>query len=163
MGTDSGSDAVAVGSRWDPENRILWTELTGAVTVADVEAWRNELERAVGAIPDGSAFGLLLNLHGFHPVNLDAHKAMRTVVPLLLARHGMRPAFLDLFEGAEIPISTERGVRCVAFANVHHDPDKMSSYERRIAKPDQRFFTDASEAYDWLKDALQPGSEPRTA
>ena len=33
---------------------------------------------------------------------------------------------------------------------VHHDADKMAEYERRIAKPDQRFFTDRSAAERWL-------------
>ncbi len=76
---------------------------------------------------------------------------MRTVVPTLLVAHGLRPAFLDLLPEAPDPEPrTERGVVCVAFANVHHDETKMARYEERIATVDQRFFTSRAAAEAWL-------------
>ena len=140
-----------VTSRWDPIRDVLVTELRGPVDVAEVEAWRAGLQVEVDRIPDGTCFRLLLDLTGFEPAGLDAHKAMRTVVPCLLLAHGMRPAFLDLFpETAEPEVRTERGVVCVAFANVHHDPDKMARYEERIATGNQRFFTSRAAAEEWV-------------
>ena len=47
-------------------------------------------------------------------------------------------------------ITRARGIQCIAFANVHHDPEKMNRYEEKIAKPDQHFFTDVRAAYEWL-------------
>ncbi len=141
----------AVTSRWDPIRAVLVTELRGPVDVAEVAAWRDGLQMEVDRIPDGTRFRLLLDLTGFEPAGLDAHKAMRTVVPCLLLAHGLRPAFLDLFpEMAEPEIRTERGVVCVAFPNVHHDPDKMGRYEERIATGNQRFFTSRAEGEEWL-------------
>jgi hypothetical protein len=136
---------------WDPDSRMLRTHLTGAVGVDDVLQWRDGLHQQLRQVPGGGTFRLLLNLTGFEPLNLDAHKAMRTVVPELLASHGMRPAFIDLFEdGTEVPVTVQRQVRCTAFANVHHDPEKMGRYERLIGKPDQRFFTEWGTAEAWL-------------
>jgi len=142
---------VRTTSTWDPATGLLRTTLQGPVTTDDVRAWRDGLHRAAAAVPDGGRFQLLLDLSGFAPADLDAHRAMRTVVPELLAAHGLRPAFLDLFdEQPEVPVTLTRGVRCVAFANVHHDAAKMADYERRIGTPTQRFFTDAAAAERWL-------------
>ncbi len=142
-------------SKWDPATGILRTDLTGPVTTDDVAAWREGLHREVASIPDGTSFRLLLNLVGFEPATIDAHKAMRTVVPEILARHGLRPAFIDLFdERPAMVITTSRGVRCIAFANVHHDEAKMTDYEQRIGKPNQKFFTDVSAAEAWLRSVV---------
>ena len=143
------------GSTWDVATGILRTDRTGPVTTADVAQWRDGLHRALANIPDGTNFRLLLNLSGFAPVTIDAHKAMRTVVPEILARNGLRPAFIDLFdERPEMVITTSRGVRCSAFANVHHDAAKMTDYEQRIGKPNQKFFTDVAAAEAWLRGAI---------
>ena len=145
---------MTVRSGWDAERGWLVTELRDTVDVAAVETWRAGLMEAVAAIPDGTSFKMLLDLRGYEPVSLDAHKAMRDVVPSLLVEHGLRPAFLDLFPEAEEPaIRAERDVVCVAFANVHHDPEKMARYEERIATADQRFFTSRSAAEEWLAGA----------
>lgn len=141
-------------TEWNEPTGILRTDLTGPVTTDDVTTWREGLHRELARIPDGAAFRMLVNLHGFEPVNIDAHKSMRTVVPEILASHGMRPAFIDLFdERPEMTITTSRGVRCVAFANVHHDEGKMTSYQQRIGRPNQGFFTDVSKAETWLRGA----------
>jgi hypothetical protein len=138
-------------SRWNPKSQVLRTDLTGTATVADVRSWQEGLAQQVERIPDGSEFRLLLNLRGYDPADLDAHKAMRVVVPTLLIRHGMRPAFVDLVPNPpEIALSVERGIRCIAFANVHHDEHKMREYAERISKPEQRFFTDLELAQNWL-------------
>jgi hypothetical protein len=121
------------------------------VDVAAVRAWKEGLEAAVALIPDGTPFRLLLDLTGYEPAALDAHREMRTVVPELLVAHGLRPAFADLYpEAPEPQLRTERDVVCVAFANVHHDDEKMSRYEERIATTNQRFFTSRAAAEDWL-------------
>ncbi len=145
---------MTVRSGWDAERGWLVTELRETVGRAAVEAWRAGLMETVDGIPDGTSFKLLLDLSGYEPASLDAHKAMRDVVPSLLVAHGLRPAFLDLFPEAEEPvIRTERDVVCVAFANVHHDPEKMAGYEERIATVNQRFFTSRSAAEEWLAGA----------
>ncbi|HEX2046874.1 MAG TPA: hypothetical protein VHF27_03860 [Acidimicrobiales bacterium] len=137
---------------WDPERRLLVTELRGPVDVEAVEAWRAELQGEVDRLPEGTRFRLLLDLTGYEPASLDAHKAMRTVVPSLLVAHGLRPAFLDLFpEAPEPELRAERDVVCVAFANVHHDEEKMGRYEERIATANQRFFTSRAAAEAWLR------------
>ncbi|WP_415910539.1 hypothetical protein [Oleiharenicola sp. Vm1] len=134
-----------------PPVPLVRSRLTGTVAAADVARWAAALHAAVAALPDGTSFRLLLDLHGYEPADLDAHKAMRDVVPALLCVCGLRPAFADLFpEFGEPVVAAAPRVRCVAFANVHHDPAKMEKYERQIAKPEQRFFTDARAAEAWL-------------
>ena len=120
-------------------------------TPKEVREWRNTLEEAVGRIPDGGTFKLLVDLRGYEasedPV---AHQEMRAVVPLLLARHGLRTAVLELFPEAKVEIRTERGVRCIAAAYVHHDVNKMAAYNEQLAPSNERFFTDREEAERWL-------------
>lgn len=145
-------ELVPIGSTFDPYRSVLETRLSGKVTVEDVERWKAGLAAEIRRIPDGARFRLLSDLRGFEPVDLDAHRAMREVVPRLLAAHGLRPAVTDLFDDEpELPITTTRGVRCGAYANVHHDAEKMQSYERRVGGPVQRFFVDRAEAEAWLE------------
>lgn len=129
-------------TRWERERRLLVTELGGPVSAATVEGWRRGLWSEVDRMPDGTWFRLLLDLTGYEPASLDAHKQMRTVVPELLVAHGMRPAFVDLSPEAPEPVlRCDRDVVCVAFANVHHDPTKMARYEEQIATPEQPFLS----------------------
>jgi hypothetical protein len=140
-----------VTTTWDPIAGTLRTTLSGPSAVGDVEAWRGGLERAMAGVPDGSTIKLLFDLSGYSPASLDAHRAMRGVVPELLAAHGMRPAVLDLLDEPREPrLATTRGVLVSAFANVHHDVAKMDEYDRRIATPSQRFFSDRAAAERWL-------------
>ena len=61
---------------------LLTTRLTGVVTTEDVQRWKESLERDAAAIPDGGTFKLLLDLCGYEPADIEAHKAMRAVIPL---------------------------------------------------------------------------------
>jgi hypothetical protein len=136
---------------WDPVTRVLRTTLAGTVGVTEVQAWREGLLDTLSAVPDGAEILLLSDLHGYEPADIAAHQAMRAEVPSLLLRHGMRPAVFDLFDDAPTaPPTIERGVRVVAFANVHHDGAKMEEYDRRVGKPDQRFFANRAAAERWL-------------
>lgn len=85
---------------FDPTDRLLETGLAGTVQSDDVEAWTVELTRALDGLPDDSTFALIFDLRTYESGTLDAHKAMRTVIPDALARHGMRPAYIDLFDPA---------------------------------------------------------------
>ncbi|QLY25256.1 hypothetical protein [Bdellovibrio sp. KM01] len=138
-------------SHWDQNGKILFTSLKGNVDEADIFAWKHTLSVAVASIPTNTEFKVLLDLNGFDPVSISAHKAMRNVIPELLATHGLRPAFIDLFdEKPEMIISCDDGKRCTAFANVHHDPNKMADYRKRIGGDRQQFFTDKDQAAQWL-------------
>ncbi|HET8796652.1 MAG TPA: STAS/SEC14 domain-containing protein [Thermoanaerobaculia bacterium] len=130
--------------------KIIETQLTGTVTVEDVERWKAALEAEIASLPDGEVFALLVNIHGYEPASMEAHKAFRTVVPRTLARHGFRPGFADLL-GTGIDVTTERGVTCVAHANVHHDAKKMADYEQKIGRANERFFTRLEDARTWIR------------
>lgn len=140
-----------LSSHLDPSTGVLRTHLTGTVDVDDVAEWVAGLRLAVASVPDGGTFRLLVDLHGYEPASLDAHRDMRLVVPELLAAHGMAPAVAGLFEDAEpVPVTVERGVRCTAMANVHHDPEKMTRYADTVGGPEQQFFHDPAAAEAWL-------------
>lgn len=148
--SDAGAASPTADAAWDAAARTLSTRLSGPVSEADVRSWEAALAGALARIEDGGVFKLLYDLRFYEPADLDAHRAMRTVVPLLLAAHGFRTAILDLFEGADLPLTTARGIRCLAAACVHHDAGKMTEYERRLGRPTERFFTDRAEAETWL-------------
>ena len=85
---------------FDPTHRLVETGLAGLVEVDDVTAWTVELERTLDALADDSTFAMIFDLRTYEPGTLDAHRAMRTVIPDALARHKMRPAYIDLFDPA---------------------------------------------------------------
>lgn len=141
-----------IETTWDSQTGILTTTFQGQVSSQDAAEWAHGLQKAIDGLADNSQFKLLLDLYGFEPENIEAHKAMRNIIPETLARHGLRPAFIDLFdEKPELPISRTRGIQCLAFANVHHDANKMADYKRRIGQPNQQFFSNLEEALNWLK------------
>jgi hypothetical protein len=135
--------------RWDAAGGVLVSRLSGTGCVADVERWKVGLA-AVAAIPDGGSFRPLSDLSGYEPAGLEAHKAMRTVIPLLLAEHGFRTGLVDIVGAEEPPITTTRGITCVAVAHVHHDTGKMALYQERVRSANESFFTDAIAAQGWL-------------
>ena len=136
---------------FDPDGRVLTTRLIGVVESDDVMSWNDDLARALDALPRGSTFAMILDLHSYSSGSIAAHKAMRTVIPDALARHGMRPAYVDLFDPRpEMVVASRPSARCVAFANVHRDADRMADYEERAGKPDQRFFSDIAAARRWI-------------
>lgn len=140
-----------IETTWNAKTRILNTQLKGRVSEKDAAAWELSLDHALKLIPANTEFKILLDLEGFEPENIQAHKAMRNIIPFILARHGLRPAFVDLFdEKPELPIKITNGIRCTAFANVHHDRNKMADYRKRIGQKNQQFFTDSIKAQDWL-------------
>jgi hypothetical protein len=135
---------------WDAAVDVLISRLSGVVSVADVERWKVGLAAAIAAIPDGGSFRLLSDLSGYEPAGLDAHKAMRTVIPFLLAEHGFRTGLVDIVGAEEPPITTTRGITCMAVAHVHHDAGKMALYQERVGSANESFFTDAVAAQGWL-------------
>jgi hypothetical protein len=136
---------------WEGSTRILFTQFTGLVSARDASEWSRGLWQTLDRLPDHTQFKLLLHLRGIDPKDIPAHQAMRKVIPEVLARHGLRPAFIDLFdEKPEMTINVSRGVRCVAFANVHHEKEKMDAYRARIGRDNQQFFSDLESAKKWL-------------
>ena len=149
-----GAAVNHIESKWEPLTGILTTCLQGSVTVDDVSDWLASLAEATGRIQDNAQFKLLVDLYNYEPAALPAHKAMRPVVPLMLAHYGFRTALLDLFDPVQLPLQILRGITCTAVAHIHHDESKMDEYDRRLGRPNERFFTDITKAQAWLETAI---------
>jgi hypothetical protein len=141
---------VQTSTTWEPQIQLISTRLTGNIHLEDVVRWEAGLQQALAQIEENGAFKLLVDLSGYELRDMAAHKAMRVVIPQLLAAHNLRAAVLDLFPEAEVKLQRTRGIICRAVANVHHDHDKMAEYERTLARSYQHFFTNADEARTWL-------------
>lgn len=137
-------------SKWIPEQKLLITRLGGNVDLEDIKKWEGSLAEATGKIAPGSTFKAFINLYGFKAINLEAHKAMRNVVPLMLARYNFRAGYLDLFEDAIVDIRKTNGIACLAVAHVHNDVEKVKLYQERFEKDTERFFTDEAEGEKWI-------------
>jgi hypothetical protein len=135
---------------WDPEKSILITRLRGLISVNDVRSWIQGFEQAAKLIPSNSGFKLLSDLHGFTAENVEAHKAMRTIIPLFLSQHGMKPGFARLFPEVPVTVVTLEAKRCVASAHVHHDVTKITKYHTELSTASEDFFTDSDAAEKWL-------------
>ncbi len=98
-----------------------------------------------------TAFTMIVDLRGYEVRDIAAHKEMRTVIPLTLADYGFRTALLDLFDPVDLPLRPARGSICIAVAHVHHDADKMTLYDDRLGRENERFFTDYATADAWLQ------------
>jgi hypothetical protein len=133
---------------------ILNTRLSSPVTLDEIREWRSSLDREIANVPDGGTFKLLADLRGYDfSLDRDAHQEMRVVLPLLLARHGLRTALLDLFPEATVTVTRERGVTCTAAAYVHHNVEKMTAFNDTLERPREEFSTDREAAEAWIRNA----------
>jgi hypothetical protein len=137
-------------SEWDALNRILTVHLNGEISEADVERWRENLEHALGALQPNSSFKLLSDMTGFNAQTMNAHKAMRGVIPLTQAAYGFPPGVARLFDVQDMPITHTRGITLTAAAHVHHDEGKMTEYQTRLGTEREGWFTDPATAREWL-------------
>lgn len=137
-------------SSWNADQRLLTTVLSGNVNLEEIEAWKASLAAALQQIPDNSEFKMFVNLHGFKATDFEAHKAMRTVIPLALADYNFRAGYVDLFENVDLPLHKKRGITCKATVHVHHDASKIDEYDRRFGNERERFFTDPELGADWI-------------
>lgn len=133
---------------------LLTTRLSSPVTLDEIREWRTSLDREVARVPERGTFKLLADLRGYDfSLDKDAHQEMRVVLPLFLARHGLRTALLDLFPEASVTVTHERGVTCRAAAYVHHNVEKMTAFNDTLERPREEFATDRNAAEAWIRDA----------
>src|SRR5687767_4586175 len=106
---------------WDPENKLIVTNISGDIQTQDVAVWEHDLRSRLEQIPENSVFKILVNMYGFKAVDIESHKKFRTIVPLTLAQYGWKVGYLGLFEDEANTMTFEnkRGIRCVAAAHVH--------------------------------------------
>jgi len=135
---------------------IVTTTLSGRITVERARTWRFALHAMVSDTPSDSAIRLLVDQTGYHPASLAAHRLVRTVVPDLLAAHGLAPALADLFPYSTQTVNPVPHRLVVACAMVHHEEFKMAELERRLGRRDQRFFSDRTRAREWLESFRHP-------
>jgi hypothetical protein len=140
-------------SHWLPAKKLIVTQISGDVNKEDIEKWEQSLYKALNAIPDNSVFSIFINMYGFKAVDLDAHKAFRTIVPTTLARYNWKVGYVNLFEDEARKMSFEslRGITCTGAAHVHQDETKMNLYESRFSSTRERFFDDVSQARTWIE------------
>lgn len=139
-----------ITSFWQPAEQMVTTRLSGLLDTADIQYWENTLIETMKQVPDNTDVKMLVDLHGFKAENFEVHKQYRNIIPLLLARHGYRIGYLDMFPEATITLSTERGIRAVAMANVHQDETKMKDYQEKFSKLFEQYFTDSTAALAWI-------------
>ena len=132
-----------------PPVRALMARLSGTVDESDVARWIELLDRALAWVPDGTEIVVLSNLHGYEPASLDAHEAMRAVIPTRLAAHGFRTGLVDVV-GESIELAPAPRIVISKVAHVHHDATKMASYQAQAGTDRERFFSDAAHANAWL-------------
>jgi hypothetical protein len=139
-----------VFSHYYPEQKLLVTRLSGLLNSSDINAWKDSLYKASEAMPDNSSFKILVDLHGFKAENFEVHKEYRTIMPLFLAEFGYRIGYLDMFPEASVELKNNRGIRCVAMANVHQDESKMKDYQEKFSKAFEQYFTDSRAGTQWI-------------
>ena len=140
-----------IESKYSAETGLFETSLSGLISTEDVQEWQNSINAVLAQIPDHSNFKALINIHGYEPQDVEAHKAFRTVIPLTMAKYSFRVGYIDMFEEADLPLSGIRDIACIAFANVHQDEVKMKKYQDNYAKSNELYTTDIKEAYKWLE------------
>lgn len=138
---------------WDADQKLIITHISGDIEKSDVEKWERSFQAALENIPDNELFKILVNMHGFKAVDLDAHKRFRGTVPVTLAAYGWKVGYIDLFdeEAKTMRYIHTRGIQCVGAAHVHQDETKMSLYQARFSRDNEHFFTDSDKAKEWIE------------
>ncbi len=135
-----------------PEKKLLVTELSGDIAIADIETWESSLHSAFAEIEDGGEFKIFVDLVGFQAIDVQAHKRFRNIIPLLLADYGWRVGYLNLFEeAAGLKLANKRGIRCIGAAHAHHDATKIGKYQSMFGTDREQFFTDPLQARAWIE------------
>ncbi len=144
---------IIFGTQWFPEEKTIDTRISGDVSVQDIEQWEESLHFALGQIETGAEFRIMVDLFGYSPVNIEAHKRFRAVIPLTLSQYGWKVGYVDLFEDEKEKLQyvSTRGIKCIAAAHAHQDETKIGLYERSYSRDNEHFFTDPQKAREWLK------------
>ncbi|RYD57942.1 MAG: hypothetical protein EOP56_06620 [Sphingobacteriales bacterium] len=140
----------ATETRYDPNNNLVTTTLSGFVNSEDVEQWKQSLSDTLDSLPENGGFKIFVNLHGFKAENFDVHKQFRNVIPLTLADYGFRAGYVEMFENVDLPLQNKRGIKCLAAAHCHQDETKIANYQQQFSKPNEQFFTDPLAAANWI-------------
>jgi hypothetical protein len=141
--------------RWDPARAQLTTRVCSPITVADVAQYKETLSLVLSRIPPATGFVWLSDASGYEALaDRASHLALRGVLPLALAAHGVRTSLLDLFETVDVSIAPAPSPLCRAVAHVHHEHEKMAALDAQLGRPNERYFADAASAEAWL--ALVP-------
>lgn len=135
---------------WEPKQSLLDTTLYGRMDEEDIAEWKQMLQMSIDAIPDDTSFKMLVNLTGFEAANTNVYAAFRNTLPCLLAEYDCRLSFLNLFPETVIKLSSKRGIRCLALANVTEQVKRMDYYDYRFAGEQEGFFPGVNEALQWL-------------
>jgi hypothetical protein len=135
---------------YEPATETLSSQVSGVLTHAEVDAWRQALAQAAAALPAETEFRALMDIHRYEVADQEraVHAQMREVIPLFLAHRGFVVGFWRLYEAS--PPAPLPGARCRAVAHVHHDSDKMARYNELLATPTEHFFDDRAAALAWL-------------
>jgi hypothetical protein len=146
---------IVTKSEWLPEEKLVITQISGQVDIAEIEAWNHSLQEVLCLIEENGKFKIFVNLHGFQAANLEAHKRFRTIVPATLANYGWKVGYLDLFdEAANLPLTYTRGISCLAAVHVHQDETKIEKYDSMFGKETERFFTDPALGDRWIRSVV---------
>ncbi len=141
-------------TNWYPEKRLIVTHISGDIEKNDIEQWEKSFKDTFNQIEDNTTFKIFVNMYGFKAVNIEAHKRFRGIVPLTLADYGWKVGYVDLFEeeAKTMTYKNTRGVKCVGAAHSHQDETKMDLYETRFGSDKEHFFSDPTQARQWIED-----------
>ena len=136
---------------WEPQNRLISTQISGVLDEKDVDTWQRSLEEALAKVEANSQFKIFVNLHGFKAANLEVHKKFRVIIPLTLAKYGWRVGYLDMFPEAKVDLEYRRGIRCVAAVHVHQDETKIANYQTNYSRPNEHYYIDPMVGETWIR------------
>jgi hypothetical protein len=135
---------------WEGQGEFLSTRVRRALSVDEANEYSRVLDMAIARLLPGTGFVWLSNSSGYEPLaNRGGHAVYRSILPKVLAEHGLRTSLLDMYEG-EVLIEHSFEVTCRAVAHVHHDADKMAIFDGRFGRANERYFSDEDLARDWL-------------
>lgn len=146
---------------WEEERQALTTRTWGSLSVQEVASFVERLERVLAALASDSAFVWLSDASGYEAfADRAGHQQLREVLPRALAAHGFRSSLLNLSEGAELAITSRRGVICRAVAHVHDDAAKMAALQEHLGSAAEAYFSDVERAREWLAEVQRSAPEP---
>ena len=148
-------NTMKIGAHWDNKSKILKANINRIVNLNNVKKWENKIISELFKIPKKERFIFLYDSSGYGFNNIETHKYFRAIVPKILNQYNYRLSFVSNIEMDNICNKEQKKSQvCFGVALVHHDKEKMKTYDENYGCDNERYFSDIETALKWINTKL---------
>jgi len=148
------NNSPAICSKWNQENALFYTRISGLVGFAEVKKWETEMLKESQSIPKDTQFKFLVDERNYEFKDMEVHKFKRDVMPKFLAAFGFKLSVLSAEDKKvldETVTINDKNIQCIAVVMVHHDEEKMQAIDDEFGQNNEKYLSNIETAENWLK------------